>query len=155
MAPSNRCSSSPRGFAAAPASGRTEWHLLQILRLQIQSHVLPDRNGWQRGLTQAQRVWGTETGPQVFAALAEMLAQMSRARRSIFEFSNPDCASCASRMTAHESLLLQSLSLLRASAPTKARAVAFLLCESNPCGGFIAAAERLTQLLHCTETVRS
>jgi len=147
MAAPENCAAHHTACAKAPARDSLAGQLLQILRLQIQSQIQPERHGWQRGLALANALWGPVQGPQVFAAVAAMLEDMSRARRSIFRFSNPDCPGCAATMTAHESLFLQCFTLMRAEAPDKARRSAFLLCEANPCPGFLAATERLAGVI--------
>lgn len=141
-------------FAPAPAPGRVSWTLLQVLRLQIQSQIAPERHSWQRGLAMASSDWGTAEGPQVFAALAEMLAQMGRSRRSIFRFSNPDCRGCAAMMTAHEALFLQIIALMSRAQPDKAERLAFLLCEANDTTGLIRVAGQLSGLLPAGTKVR-
>lgn len=141
------CASHRAAHAKAPARDSLAGLVLQILRLQIQSHIQPERHGWQRGLALATAKFGPVEGPQVFAAIAGMLAEMSRARRSIFRFSNPDCPGCAASMTAHESLFLQCLTLVRTESPDKAERAAFLLCEANPCPGFLAATTHLAGLI--------
>lgn len=139
---------SPRtAFGPAPAPGSYPWALLQILRLQIQSQIAPERHSWQRGLALAGAIWGQVEGPQVFAALAGMLDRMGRSRRSMFRFSNPDCSGCAAMMTAHESLFLQIITLTLRAQDDKAERVAFLLCEGNDISGLVQAAVRLAQLL--------
>ena len=147
MSAFENCAAHRSGFAKAPRRDSLAGQVLQILRLQIQSQIQPERHGWQRGLGLAHALWGPVQGPQVFAAVAAMLEEMSAARRAMFRFSNPDCAGCAAMMTAHESLFLQCFTLMRAQAPDKAQRSAFLLCEANPCPGFLAAAERLAGLL--------
>ena len=145
MSASDGCPSHRSAFAKAPAADSLPGHVLHILRLQIQSQIQPGRQGWQRGLGLATQVWGPVEGPQVFAAVAAMLDEMGRARRSTFRFSNPDCAGCAATMTAHEALFLQCFTFLRQAARDKAERSAFLLCEANPCPGFLAATERLAR----------
>ncbi|MFD2174715.1 hypothetical protein [Rhodobacter lacus] len=133
--------------AKAPACDDLSGQVLQILRLQIQSQILPQRRGWQRGLRLASALWGAEKGPQVFAAIAAMLDEMGRARQSIFRISNPDCPGCAATMTAHETLIVQCFRLLQSGAQDKAKRCAFLLCEANPCAVFLAMTERLVTLV--------
>lgn len=147
--------SSRNAFAPAPASGSAAWTVLQILRLQIQSQIAPERHSWQRGLAMASSVWGMAEGPQVFAALAEMLDQMGRSRRSIFRFSNPDCRGCAAMMTAHETHFLQIISLVSRAETEKVERLAFLLCEANDATGLLLVAGRLSKLLPAPATVRS
>ncbi|ETD82878.1 hypothetical protein ACTTAF_00440 [Rhodobacter capsulatus] len=139
--------SSRNAFGPAPAPGSYPWTLLQILRLQIQSQIAPERHSWQRGLALASSVWGEIEGPQVFAALAGMLDRMGRSRRSMFRFSNPDCSGCAAVMTAHESLFLQIITLMWQRQSEKAERAAFLLCEANDISGLVQAATRLVQVL--------
>ena len=139
--------SSRTAFGPAPAPGSHPWALLQILRLQIQSQIAPERHSWQRGLALAASVWGRIEGPQVFAALAEMLEQMGRSRRSMFRFSNPDCSGCAAMMTAHESLFLQIVTLIWQGQVEKAERSAFLLCEANDVSGLVQAGTRLALVL--------
>lgn len=147
MPASDGCSSHRSAHAKAPAGDSLAGQLLQVLRLQIQSQIQPERHGWQRGLGLAAAIWGPVQGPQVFAAVAAMLDEMGRSRRSMFRFSNPDCPGCAAAMTAHETLFLQSFTLVLNDAPDKAQRTAFLLCEGNPCPGFLAAAERLAGVI--------
>lgn len=140
----------PHSFAPNPPLPRPTEDglaaLLHILRLQIQSFAQPERHGWMRGLVEAKQIWGQEQGPLIFAALADALGQMRRARKSAFGHANPDCPRCARTLTPHEGQFLQILRFFRAEAPEKAALTAYLLCEANPCDGFLRAARTLVQI---------
>ena len=129
-----------------PAGDDIQRHLLRILRLQIQGMQHPQGNGAMRGLRLAVALWGETQGTQIFHLLAKTFDQMRKARRSAFNYSNPDCACCADKTTANEKLFLQVIGFQRAGAAGKAHASAFLLCEANPSLGFLDAAERLAKI---------
>jgi hypothetical protein len=131
---------------AVPAGHDIPVHLLRILRLQIQNLQQPQNGGALRGMHLAVALWGETRGPQVFYHLAMTFDQMRRARRSPFNYSNPDCACCADKITPNEKLFLQVIGFQRAGAAGKAHASAFLLCEANPSLGFLDAAERLAKI---------
>lgn len=138
--------SGPAGRMPTPAKPRShsDTALLHLLRRQILATLRPGCEATrQRSLHMAQGHWGPVTGARLHAALDEALSEMRLARVSPFRFSNPDCPRCAARVTPHEAQFLQILRLHRAAAAEKAQSVAFLLCEANPCLGFLAASERL------------
>lgn len=130
-----------------PEAGTAEAIVLEVLRLQIQSLVSADERPWRQGIARAQDVWGRELGMSLFARIDETLSAMRLARRSPFRFSNPLCARCACRLCQHEAQFLRVIQEFGRGADCRAEAIAFLLCEANPCIDYLIAARRLAQTL--------
>ena len=130
-----------------PQPGSTEAVVLEVLRFQIQSLVTGDTRLWQHGLRRAQAVWGEDLGWLLFRGIEETLSAMRLARASAFHFSNPQCPRCARRLGPHEAQFLRVITEFSRGADHRAEAIAFLLCEANPCIDFLIAAKRLAQTL--------
>ncbi|GKY88382.1 hypothetical protein [Sinisalibacter aestuarii] len=128
---------------------RDEIALLGIMRHFFQSFTLPQTQGWAHGLDLAHAAFPPEHAPNLWVCALAVVQTMRGARMSGFEFSNPDCPSCARGVSDHERQLMEVISCTRRGQRSRAHTAALLLCEGNDPAGLIGAAGHLARQLAC------
>ena len=114
-----------------------ELSVLVIARHYFKTFADPDGQHWMTALTAACDIFGTIDGPRASAAVLVAIQAMRQARRSVFRFNAPDCATCSAHVSDHERLLLGALQAVARGDRGTPQAV--LLVECNPAGPFEAA----------------
>ena len=117
--------------------------MLTVARYFFQSFADPQTEGWTRAMLGAESWLGRDAAPELVHAVFHVIQKMRCARRSTFQFSNPDCPHCAATLCAHERLLLNACRSMARGRPEEAAGHAMIGVSLGPVTGDITA--RLVQ----------
>jgi hypothetical protein len=106
-----------------------EHTLLTCSRFYFQSFAEPASQGWLRALSTTDAFFGVQQGPIVAVRLLTAMQAMRLRRRSIFQFSHPQCAHCAEVLTEHERRFMTALKASRCGDTATAQLELMMLCE--------------------------
>ena len=124
---------------------REEFFVLTVARYFFQSFADPQTEGWTRAMLGAESWLGRDAAPELVHAVFHVIQKMRCARRSTFQFSNPDCPHCAATLCAHERLLLNACRSMARGRPEEAAGHAMILCEGNDTGPLLEEMLRLAR----------
>ena len=114
--------------------------LLTVIRHFCVSFADPNAQGWIHSFGAATHMWGISSGPKAAQAAFYVLDAMRRARGSVFQYNNPACPHCSTRLTSNERHMMQMLHAVRRGHSSAARIAAMLLVEGGDGSAMLAAA---------------
>lgn len=117
--------------------------LLTVMRRFLLAYADPSKPYWETAMDFSVASFGHAWGPGMAYSIMDVLRKMREARRTVFAFMSPCCASCAAKTTDCERLLLQTISSMRRGDHARARMDALILCEGHDTDRFLAAVSRL------------
>jgi len=104
---------------------------LEIARLFFLSFSTPNTHAWEHAIHHGKLRYGECKGQLFALGVLEVINEMRRSRKHIFKFSNPTCPCCINKLSDHERLLMDIISLRRTQNHTAANISALILCEGN------------------------
>lgn len=114
--------------------------LLTVLRHFCASFAQPQSHGWTQAFGVATEMWGISAGPKTAQAVFYVLDAMQRTRSSVFQYTNPNCSRCSTRLTGNERHMMRMLHAVRRGQNSDARIDAMLLVEGGDSSAILAAA---------------
>lgn len=142
----------PPHSAAATAPSLTlaalstdESAILSLARAIFHSFARGHADGYRHVSAKADRLFPARCVREITVELLETIDAMRKARRSCFNYSNPDCSHCAQRLTAEERLFVSVFGALSRGEVSAAHVHALLLCEGNETGPFLARMYRVAR----------
>lgn len=145
--PCHRTPSSKEILRDLAGYDQIEQALLTTARLYFQSFAVPQSQAWVDALSLVTVRFGRTQGPVIGVRLLTAMQSMRCTRRSVFQFSAPDCERCSAVVTEHERRFMKAIQSLRRSKRHEAQLELMLLCEGVACDHVVAAFAELTDIL--------
>lgn len=124
-----------------------ELTVLATARYYFRAFAEPESQAWMRALAVPRCSLGEDLGARVAVAVLDMVREMRLARRTMFNFSNPECPVCANVLCETERHLMGVYSAVSRAQQSEAHAHALLLCEGHDPSNLLLAAADLAALL--------
>ena len=142
----HRCKTSDTALAEAGFQ-KDELAILTIMRRFCFSYMNAPYPYWEDALDVAVSKFGENGGPVVAMAILNVIRKMRVSRRTIFDFHNPYCGICATKLTECEERLIRTLQFVRKGDRSSATVEAMILCEGNDTGPTLDAMHKLAKLI--------
>lgn len=110
--------------------GQDDIQILQMARYMFQSFADPRSHSWMHAIELADLL-SAGSGNQILHNVLSFVQAVRCTRQSGFQFSNPHCARCSQRITAHERQFMACITAAKRGDLDKATGHAYLLCEGN------------------------
>ncbi len=120
---------------------------LNLLRLICLSYNGDRQDGWELAMWHARDHLGWEDGTLLFGAVAGCASAIRTGRKTPFDFMNPLCTGCRTRLTPQEHAFLRLISSVSDSNRIDVGVQMLVLMQGQPADALLCAAERAGSLI--------